>query len=64
MEARPFWSVKGNKTKPAQRKVDAQENNLLVNNVFDVVMHALVRPSFVWLYVKGHLCKNTREHGC
>lgn len=41
----------------AQRKVAAEKYSLLVNYVFDVVMHALVRPSFVWLYVKGHLCK-------
>lgn len=36
-----------------------QEEDLLVDDVFDVVMHALVRPPFVWLYVKGHLCKKT-----
>lgn len=28
-----------------------------VDDVFDVVMDGLVRPSFVWLYVKGHLCR-------
>lgn len=28
-----------------------------VDDVFDVVMDGLVRPSFVWLYVEGHLCR-------
>lgn len=28
-----------------------------VDDVLDVVMDGLVRPSFVWLYVKGHLCR-------
>lgn len=31
--------------------------NSPVDDVFDVVMDGLVRPSFVWLYVKGHLCR-------
>lgn len=39
----------------------ARFHHSLVDDVFDVVMHGLVRPSFVWLYVKGHL-QSTR--GC
>lgn len=35
--------------------MDTQRNISLVNDVLDVVMHALVRPPLVWLYVKGHL---------
>lgn len=34
-----------------------------VDDVFDVVMDGLVRPSFVWLYVKGHLCRTHMSAG-
>lgn len=62
MESRatPFGQWKENTSGTERGK-----RNVLVNNVFDVVMHALVRPSFVWLYVKGHLCKTQIfEHRC
>ena len=38
---------------------DTQRADLLVNDVLDVVVHTLVRPSLVWLNVKRHLWEDT-----
>lgn len=35
--------------------------NLLVNNVFDVIMHAEVGPTLVWLDVERHLCEQSTD---
>lgn len=43
--------------------IEGRKANLLVNDVLDVVMHALVGPPFVWLHVKCHLCEYSEMLG-
>lgn len=52
-----FAVAKINATTLVSRRTEKDQGKSPVDDVFDVVMDGLVRPSFVWLYVKGHLCR-------